>query len=112
MSDRQTMVSRRAFHAGAGLGFAGLAAGAMLHRDGFCRASGNPEAPAGAPHHPPKAKSVIWIFLSGGVSHLETFDPKPALNVHAGKTFAETPHPDPLKSPLYSLRGRGVVTIE
>lgn len=112
MSDRQTMVSRRAFHAGAGLGFAGLAAGAMLHRDGFCRASGNPEASAGAPHHPPKAKSVIWIFLSGGVSHLETFDPKPALNIHAGKTFAETPHPDPLKSPLYSLRGRGVVTIE
>ena len=49
-----------------------------------------------------KAKSVIWVFLSGGVSHMESFDPKPALTRYAGKTFAETPYPDPLTSPLFA----------
>ena len=51
---------------------------------------------------PPKAKSVIWIFLRGGLSHMESFDPKPALNQYAGKTIGETPYkavqdPDRLK---------------
>ena len=34
---------------------------------------------------------MIWIFLIGGLSHLESFDPKPALNKYAGKSFDETP---------------------
>ncbi len=34
--------------------------------------------PNGQPHFAPKAKSVIWLFMIGGVSHLESFDPKPA----------------------------------
>src|SRR5205807_5051613 len=66
---------RRTFLADLGLGFTGLALGAMLHRDGVARG----ETPDGKAHHRPRAKSVIWIFLSGGYSHLETFDPKPAL---------------------------------
>ena len=49
--------------------------------------------PDGKPHHTPKAKSVIWVFLSGGVSQMESFDPKPALTKYANKTFAETPYP-------------------
>jgi hypothetical protein len=94
---------RRAFLADLGMGFTGLALAAMLHRD----ASGEPGAsaaggPDGKPHFPPKAKSVIWLFMNGGVSHLETFDPKPALTKYAGKTIAETPfkdvqNPDKLK---------------
>jgi hypothetical protein len=47
--------------------------------------------PDGRPHHAPRAKSVIWIFLRGGLSHLESFDPKPDLDKHAGKTIGETP---------------------
>jgi hypothetical protein len=47
--------------------------------------------PDGLPHFPPKAKSVIWLFMNGGVSHLESFDPKPMLNKYAGKTISETP---------------------
>ena len=31
------------------------------------------------PHHAPKAKSVIWLFMEGGPSHLDLFDPKPEL---------------------------------
>jgi hypothetical protein len=91
------------------MGFTGLALGAMLWRDGIARANG---LPSGKPLHAPKAKSVIWIFLSGGYSHLETFDPKPALNTHAGKTFDKTPFADPLKSPLHDKRSRSVVAAE
>jgi hypothetical protein len=91
------------------MGFTGLALGAMLHRDGVARAESNPP-PTGMPLFAPRAKSVIWIFLSGGYSHLETFDPKPALNKYAGKTFAQTPFPDPLKSPLHDRRSRSVVS--
>ena len=78
------------------MGFTGLALGAMLHRDGVARADAATgwTPPDGKPHFPPKAKSVIWLFMNGGVSHLETFDPKPMLNKYAGKTIAETPYKD------------------
>ena len=99
---------RRTFLADVGMGFTGLALGAMLHRDGFAsEATWAP--PDGKPHHTPKAKSVIWVFLSGGVSQLESFDPKPALTKYAGKTFADTPFDDPLKSPLFAKHSRDVV---
>lgn len=72
-----------------GLGTIALAA--MLHRDGRA-ASGPWSPPDGKPHFAPKAKSVIWLFMNGGFSHLETFDPKPELDKFAGKTIAETPY--------------------
>jgi hypothetical protein len=100
-------VSRRTFLADLGMGFTGLALGAMLHRDSVARAAAPPRAPSAA-----KAKSVIWIFLSGGYSHVETFDPKPALNKYAGKTFDKTPFANPLKSPLHDQRSRSVVAAE
>lgn len=84
---------RRAFLADLGLGFTGLALGAMLARDGV----GSPAEwtpPDGKPHFAPKAKSVIWLFMNGGVSHLESFDHKPEITKHAGKTIAETPYAD------------------
>ena len=37
------------------------------------------------PDHPPTAKSVIWLFMEGGPSHLDTFDPKPELQRLAGQ---------------------------
>lgn len=88
--------NRRTFLADLGLGFTGLALGAMLQRDGILRASeiGQWSPPDGKPHFAPKAKSVIWLFMNGGVSHLETFDPKPMLTKYGGKTIAETPYKD------------------
>ncbi|MBX3452432.1 MAG: DUF1501 domain-containing protein [Planctomycetaceae bacterium] len=84
---------RRAFLADVGMGFTGLALGAMLARDGVVRA--NEEAayapPDGRAHFRPRAKSVIWLFMNGGVSHMESFDPKPELTTHGGKTIAESP---------------------
>src|SRR4051812_25724233 len=87
-------IHRRAFLADLGLGFTGLALGAMLQRDGIARASVPGAAPVKGPHFAPKAKSVIWLFMNGGVSHLESFDPKPMLTKYAGKTIAETPFKD------------------
>jgi hypothetical protein len=104
---KQTEVRRRTFLADFGMGFTGLALGSLLQQDGVARAA--PHRPTGEPHHPPRAKSVIWIYLSGGYSQLETFDPKPALNKYAGKTFLETPFPDPLESPLHDIRSRSVI---
>ncbi|MEX2560596.1 MAG: DUF1501 domain-containing protein [Pirellulales bacterium] len=85
-------VTRRSFLVDTGMGFTGLALGAMLFKDGVARAGHLGAGPESGPHLPPKAKSVIWIFLCGGVSHLETFDPKPELNVHAGKSIDDTPY--------------------
>ncbi|MGI9472821.1 MAG: DUF1501 domain-containing protein [Rubripirellula sp.] len=74
----------------AGCGLSGIALAHMLNKD--CQAgSFGGETPTGLPHFPAKAKNVIWLFMRGGVSHMESFDPKPALNTHAGKSISETP---------------------
>src|SRR5215207_4970016 len=93
-------VSRRSFLADTGMGLTGLVLGSMLFRDQ--KAIASPELvwqpPDGRPHFRPRAKSVIWIFLCGGVSHLESFDIKPALNTYAGKSISDTPYKDVLKT--------------
>ncbi len=73
-----------------GMGFTGLALGAMLEREGLARAAAW-IPPNGQPHYAPKAKSVIWLFMNGGVSQMESFDPKPMLTKYAGKKISETP---------------------
>ncbi len=87
---------RRAFLADLGMGFTGLALGAMLAQDGVLRAGAVPEwkPPDGKPHFSPKAKNVIWLFMNGGVSQAESFDPKPELTKHEGKSINETPFKD------------------
>jgi hypothetical protein len=85
-------IPRRSFLADLGMGFTGLALGAMLHRDGFAHDASKWAPPTGQPHFPPKVKSVIWLFMIGGCSHVESFDPKPMLNKYAGKSIAETPY--------------------
>ncbi len=108
-------VGRRVFLSDLGMGFTGLALGSMLADDGVVRAVDSSEGvsdASGTVHHQPKTKSIIWIFLSGGYSHLETFDPKPALNKYAGKTFDQTPLDNPVNSPLHELRFRSVAAQE
>jgi Protein of unknown function (DUF1501) len=90
-----SQVSRRSFLSDLGLGVTGLVAGAMLAEDAG-------RLPAAETDFPPQADRVIWLFMIGGVSHLESFDPKPSLNRYAGKTFAETPYENVVKSPLIS----------
>ncbi|MBL9186565.1 MAG: DUF1501 domain-containing protein [Opitutaceae bacterium] len=59
------------------LAFAGIAAQAAARSTG--------RVPGAAPHHKPRAKRVIFLFMGGGVSHLDSFDYKPALYTHDGK---------------------------
>jgi hypothetical protein len=82
-------ISRRSFLADTGMGFTGLALSAMLFRDARAATLAAPDL---QPHFTPTAKRVIWIFLCGGVSHLESFDVKPELNKYAGKSIEETPY--------------------
>ena len=86
---------RRAFLADMGMGFTGLVLGTMLHGEGRVRGD-SPSTPGGRladgqPHFPPRAKNVIWLFMIGGTSHLESFDPKPALNRYAGQDDRRNP---------------------
>ena len=100
------------------MGFTGLALGSLLHAEGIMRGSLQaaegtiPLAAEQTTRRTPRAQSVIWIFLSGGYSHLETFDPKPALNKYAGMTFEKTPFPNPLDSALHRARFRSVASEE
>lgn len=83
-----TSGSRREFLSHLRWGCAGLALTSLLERDRFLRGD---EKAAASSVVQPKAKSVIWLFMNGGVSHMESFDPKPKLTEFAGKTIAETP---------------------
>ena len=56
----------------------------LLHRLAAADAGLDPLAPK-LGHHPAKAKNVIFLFMTGGVSHVDTFDPKPKLKADAGK---------------------------
>ena len=70
------MWTRRELLARTGLGFGGVALSQLLAADAF--------APK-APHFPAKAKHVIYLILNGGMSQVDTFDPKPALTKYNGQ---------------------------
>lgn len=88
--------SRRDFLANAGSGLGALAAASLFDSDGLLpRATAAPGAFANPlrqknPHHTPTAKSVIWLFMEGGPSHIDLFDPKPALDKLAGQPMPES----------------------
>jgi hypothetical protein len=70
-------------------GFGGIALESLLARDAPAAAPKNPLAAREA-HLPAKAKSVIFLFMVGGPSHIDTFDPKPALKKFAGAKLPES----------------------
>jgi hypothetical protein len=81
--------TRREFLRQAGNGFGALAAAWMLQQEAQASerervGSDNPLAPR-PPHFPARAQRVIYLFMHGGPSHLETFDPKPDLQCLAGR---------------------------
>lgn len=96
-------LSRRSFLASAGMSLASVAMEASLQQNRVARATEEASvdwvAPDGRPHRSPRAKQVIWMMMRGGFSHLETFDHKPELTLHAGKTLGESPHKAVLESP-------------
>ena len=77
------ILSRREMIRRSGIGFGTAALGSLL-ADSAAAERKSPMAPQ-PPHFTPKAKRVIHLFMNGGPSHVDTFDPKPALAKNAGK---------------------------
>ena len=81
-------LTRRELLQRCGMGFGALALGSLL---GSGRSAAPPRSPIRccrrSPHFPAKAKHVIHLFMNGGPSHVDTFDPKPALAKYAGKAL-------------------------
>ncbi len=86
------LLTRRDFLHRCGMGMGAMALGGVLGQTGIFGPVGaiaedlglNPLAPK-APHFPAKAKRVIHLFMNGGPSHVDTFDPKPLLTKYHGK---------------------------
>jgi hypothetical protein len=76
--------NRREFVRDAFCGFSGLALASLLNEEQARAGNASPLA-AKLPHMAAKAKSVIFLFMAGGPSHLETFDPKPLLDKLSGQ---------------------------
>lgn len=100
ITSRREMLSRTA----AGFGMVGLA-GMCANADEQSQASTNPLEPK-QPHFPARAKHVIFLFMNGGPSHVDTFDPKPELKKQEGKQGAGGKYlPSPFKFSRYGQSG-------
>ncbi|MBA4030004.1 MAG: DUF1501 domain-containing protein [Planctomyces sp.] len=91
-------ISRRELLSSAGMGFGSLALTSLLQSKVSAAASapaadGAPvKSPLAArlPHFTPRAKNCIFLFMEGGPSHIDTFDPKPLVNKLAGQPLPES----------------------
>jgi hypothetical protein len=77
--------SRREFLANIGGGFGGLALASLLAREGALGAESHAGGQAGLPHHAPKAKRVVQLFMAGAASPVDLFDFKPDLIKYDGQ---------------------------
>ena len=98
--------TRRHFFRDCGIGLGGMALGSLLARETQAAPAANPLAPK-PPHFEPKAKAVIFLFMAGGPSHLDTFDPKPLLNKLNGQ-----PRPAEFGEAKYQFVPKGAKLIE
>ncbi|MDB5387132.1 MAG: hypothetical protein JWM11_2778 [Planctomycetaceae bacterium] len=121
---QQAPPNRRDFLRQAGGGFGLIALSAMLRQDGLLQAAPpaltNPLAPQ-KPHFAAKAKRVIYLFLHGGPSHVDLFDPKPDLIKYAGQPLPESfgavmtrrkVAANPLLAPIKKFQPRGQSGLE
>ena len=121
-SGNSRFVDRRRFLFEAGGGLSGLGLTSLLAQDNLLASAdscvgGAPVASPFSPkksHFAPRAKRVISLFMSGGVSHLDTFDPKPALMKYAGQPMdgkgeivVRQGHPGPLMPSPFSFKQYG-----
>ena len=109
-------VNRRQFTDSSSHGFAALAAAVILHQS-TTPASGASSSTdfgilRGVPHHPPKAKRIIQLFMAGAASHIDLWDYKPQLEKHHGELSDFGEHVEAfqdglgpwMKSPFYFSR--------
>jgi len=103
MSHDFALQQRRLLLKTSAVGFGHLALTAMLGQEAIADqkqiVSSNPLAPK-EPHFPPRAKRIVFLFMKGGPSHVDTFDPKPMLSKHDG-----TPPPFDLPKVTFAKQG-------
>jgi Protein of unknown function (DUF1501) len=115
--------SRRRFLSRAGGGFGMLALASMLAEERTGAASDKVSATDSprSPHFAPRVKRVVWLFMHGGPSHVDLFDPKPDLIRHAGQPLPESfgavmtrrkVAENPLLGPVKPFRPRGESGLE
>jgi Protein of unknown function (DUF1501) len=85
MPEWQPQLSRRSFFHSVSTGLYGVALTHLLGRE--ARADVPADLAPRKPHFPPKATSVIHLFMNGGPSQMDLFDPKPALDRHHGQPY-------------------------
>ncbi|HXT60715.1 MAG TPA: DUF1501 domain-containing protein [Pirellulales bacterium] len=91
----EPLFTRRDFLLRGGAGFGALPL-AFLLGERAARGAAHPPVPAASPlaakagHFAARAKSIIFLFMEGGPSHIDLFDPKPLLNELAGQTLPES----------------------
>ncbi len=85
-----TELNRRELLKRSGLGLGALGLAGLLNDDGLGLKAEDDSVTGRSPHFPGKAKRVIHFFLNGGPSHVDTFDPKPALTKYDGKLLERT----------------------
>ncbi len=78
-------LSRRAFLSASGLGLGSLALSNLLAKNASAAPLALGSGLPGLPHFPPTAKRVIYLFMSGGPSHIDLFDAKPVLHQRQGE---------------------------
>ncbi len=109
------LLDRRTWFSWVGNGLGGAALASLLMKDGSARAAPVAgEARPAAPHFAPKAKRVVHVCLCGGLSHLDSFDPKPLLTRYHGKKLPGSEKPETffgqiglLRQPDWAFRPRG-----
>jgi hypothetical protein len=106
---RLSGIGRRSFLSQAGLGL-GAAALATYLSPQIAQADALPTSRGivSPVHHPPRIKRVIFLYMSGGPSHLETFDPKPELKRRSGE-----PMPESITKgqPIAQLQGKSALKV-
>src|ERR1700759_3899092 len=109
--------TRRQFFRRTATGIGGMALASLLNRSLFAAQPGT----LGQPHFAPRAKRVIYLFMHGGPSHVDLFDPKPELARCAGQPLPESMGPvmtrrkvgqNPLLVPSVPCRPRGQSGLE
>jgi hypothetical protein len=83
-------INRRLFLRASGLGLGGLALSHLLHNEGMAAESKRLRGVLDKPHHEPKAKRIIYLFMAGGPSQLDLFDYKPILNKMNGQDLPDS----------------------
>ena len=114
-NDVKNLSTRRQWLTTAGGGAGALALAYLLQQDGV--AAPGPHSP----HSTPRAKRVIWLFMHGGPSHMDLFDPKPDLIKYSGKPLPESfgavvtrrnVAKNPLLGPIKPFKPRGQSGLE